>query len=181
MECSGCTTFACLAFVTSILQITPENVVFWMKNHFFGERTPYYRCGVVPRKTKCFKRLADGSKCRLKLPEFGHRFPLNCNIVDKFRVWLLVAQGNLPINIAIQAPRCIRSIYKYISEIQHIFGILRGPHNLMKYVMVDETYIGKRSHHRGSQTRKHKFWFMTATEVDSNRGKSVQTYWEATL
>ena len=181
MDCSGCRTFACLTLVTSILQITSENVVSWLVNHSFGAYTQCLRCKEKPRSDQCFKKLEDGSKCRLKIPKFGPFFPLNCRIVDKFRCWLLLAQGNLPLNAALQALRSLRSVLTDLSEIERIFSIPRSPHMLMKYVMVDETYIGKRLHHRGRQVRKQKFWFMTATEVDPNTGKSLQTYWEATV
>ena len=70
-----------------------------------------------------------------------------------------------------------------IQEIEHVFSIPRAPPTHMRYLMVDETYmyIGKRLHHRGHQTRKRKFWFMTATEVDEQSGESIQTHWEITL
>ena len=94
MDCPGCTTLACLVFVTSILQIIAENVFLWLKNHCFGANTPCIRCGERPRKKQSFKKLEDGSKCYLNIPEFDPFFRSKSQIVAKFRSWLLIAQGN---------------------------------------------------------------------------------------
>ena len=117
---------------------------------------------------------------RLKIPEFGPLFLFKCRIVDKFRSWLLIAQGNLPCNIAFQAQLSGRMVRKNINEIQHVFSIPRGPSAMKKYVTVDETY--KQAPAPSGQTSsKAEFLVHEGYQVDPNTGKSIQTYWKATI
>ena len=67
-----------------------------------------------------------------------------------------------------------------LQGIEKVLSLLPSPTTTMKYLMVDETYIGKRLHNRGERTRKERFWLMTATDVNPSTGKSMQIYWEAT-
>ena len=116
MDCPGCTTVACLVLVTSILQITAENVLLRLKNHCFGANTPCIRCGERPCKKQCFRKLENGSKCRLKIPEFGPFFRSKSQVVAKFRSWLLIAQGNLPSHVLlcnVAFVKCIPTLGKY--------------------------------------------------------------------
>ena len=123
MDCPGCSTFSCLLVVTSILSVTEENIVYWLRAHAFGSQTPCPRCNVVPHGKVCYKRLSDGTQCRRKIPEFGHFLHRVKDLTSTFRTWMLIAQGNLPNAIALLLGRSLRAVTNDLSNIEHVFYI----------------------------------------------------------